>query len=680
MADDNAIAQMAADNRAKREAKDFGANQIRDRYQQGLKSLRSEQHQFWLNHAFIMGEQWVYWNTERRSLDQVPRDPDRVRVTINKMWPASRTVISKLVSRELSFEVPPTGADDASLKGARTAEAILVNLAREHDWEGMREDLNWYAWKGGTAAVAIEWDAQAGTPLGMTDTGISFGTGDTVETALSITDFVVEPGVRNAETAKWWIKAIGFPPETVKDMYGLKELPQSDASAAMTPFQAKLQTDQSRGDFNVPLTLVLVYFERPNPSSPEGRVISVVGDKVVDEAPWPFPFKDRLNIVIIRETRIGNRWTGETVVTMARSVQSALNQSWSSIIEHMKLAGNARLFYPASLSDQIEQLTDLPGEAIPIPDGTSPPQYTSPPQMPSWWIEQPGRLTEQMDDILGVHAASRGEAPQNIQSGLGVSILIEQDSTPIGRLSKENALAFGRLSSMALQIYAFKVKERRKSVVQTPGQPAETVHWSGKDLQGQTTAIVPTDAIVPRSRAAQQQFAKDALQMGLITTLPQFLKLAEIPGSRDILEATNPDVAKARSENAAMALGEIELPEDFDNHKIHIEEHLVFMKSAKWRSLDKKTQDIYRKHNQAHSTLDAEQLGKQVAANQMSPVLGQAAQATGQAPIAPGAAPSAPPSPDAGVNGPVTSASNELGAAVQGQNPGVDPNIIQQAT
>lgn len=676
MATDNEMADKAAASAGKREEKKFDAAAVRDRYTRGVKSIRSEQHQYWLNHSFIMGEQWVYWNSERRVLDQVPRDPDRVRITVNKMWPASRTVISKLTSRELQFEVPPTAADDATIRGARTGESILVNVSREHEWEGIREDANWFAWKGGTAAISIEWDAQAGIPLGVTDLGLPFGTGDTVETALGITDFVVEPGVRNGETAKWWIKNIAYPPSTVQDMFDMDVEPAADASAALTPFQAKMNSEQERGDVIVPMTLVLTLFERPNPSCPAGRVVSVVGGAIVDEAEWPFPFKDRLNLVILRETRVGNRWTGETVVTMARSVQSALNQSWSSIVEHMKLAGNARLFYPASLADQIDQLTDLPGEAIPIPDGTLIPQYTSPPQMPAWWIEQPQVLGEQMDDILGVHAATRGEAPQNIQSGLGVSILIEQDSTPIGRLSKETALAFGRLGTMALQIYEVKVKERRKAIVTTPGQPAESVQWTGKDLQGQTTAVVPTDAIVPRSRAAQQQFAKDALQAGLITTLPQFLKLAEIPGSRDILEATNPDVSKARSENASMALGEIEIPEDFDDHKIHIGEHLDFMKSAKWRSLDQKAKDVFRKHNQAHATLDAEQLGKQVSANQISPVLGQAAQANGQIPIAPGAVPPPPPGPEDAVNGPQAGAAADLAGAVQQGNPGVAPGIV----
>lgn len=650
----------------KKPSKDaFGAAQVRELLSKGAADLQADRYEYFLNTAFLAGEQWIWLNPVTRTLAELPRDPDRVRTQVNRLRPASRTIVSKLVSRELDFEVPPTGADDSTIRGARTAEAILAAVRRDHDWEGVREDAYQAAWKAGTAAICIDWDPAAGKPAGFGPSGSALNTGDTSETALSVVEFVVEPGVRNAEFARWWMKVIALPPEQVQAMYPDKfpEAPGADATAGTTPLQQKLLAIHQGRDTStqVSLTLLLTYYERPNPLCPEGRILTVVGEQVVDEKPWYFPWKDRLNLVILKETREEGKWKGSTILTTARPVQTALNQSWSSIVEHMKEAGNARLYIPQSMIDMIEEMTDLPGEFVPYPDGQSPPQYASPPSMPDWWIRQPEMLAAEIDDILGVHEASRGDAPKNIESGLGLSILIEQDATPIGRMTKEGALAWGRLASMTLKLYEARVAETRSSVIRTPGQPPRTAKWTGKDLKGQTEAIVPIDAVMPRSRAAQQQFAKDALQMGIITTFAQYVKLADVPGHADMLEAVSPDIAKARRENHTMSLGQPAIPEPFDKHPEHIEEHLSFMKSEEWDLMDEEARQIFRDHNQAHANYDAEALGKQLSKAQVSPVLAAAADANGAAPL---------PLPDAANAAAGEMAPADAGAAAAGPEGG----------
>jgi hypothetical protein len=73
-----------------------------------------------------------------------------------------------------------------------------------------------------------------------------------------------------------------------------------------------------------------------------------------------------------------------------------------------------------------ENWSDEAGEFI-FHDGDEPWQWVSPPPMPDWWQRLPGDLAAQMDDTIGIHEVSRGEAPVNIESGLGLSILAEQD-------------------------------------------------------------------------------------------------------------------------------------------------------------------------------------------------------------------------------------------------------------
>ena len=577
-------------------------------------------------------DQWVHVNRVTHRLEQVPEDPDRVRATINVMWPNSRTIMSKLTQRELQFEVPPNSADDVAIAGSKVAESIIEAVKDEHQWETLRESVGWSSWKGGTAAICVDWDPKRGKPTALMDDGRLLPSGDTVETALSLAEFVVEPGARIAGRARWWIKAQALPPAQVKAEYGLSDEPAADATAGLSALEGKLVAATATGQHgpgdvaSTPLTLVLTYYERPNPATPKGKVEVVVGDKTVwGPKEWPFPFVDYLNLATCRETVIENQWLGETVLSVARPVQVAFNAAWSNILEHSDIAGNARLLMPESSLQLAEQYSDVIGEQIPFMDGMSTPSWLSPPQLPAWLLQMPAQLRAELDNIMGVHDISRGSAPANIESGYGLAVLAEQDATPIGKMAKSQAEMWGRVASMVLKIYEAEVDEERSAVIRVPGSPPDTVTWSGKDIAGQTEAKVPLDLVLPRSRAAMMQLAEKALQMGMLETIEDFSRVAELPGERDLIDAIRPDVARARRENHHMALGHVRIPEDWDDHEIHIHEHDTFRKSARYDALPPETKELFALHVQAHETLAAEEAGAaQMRANVGGPALAAA--------------------------------------------------------
>lgn len=597
------------------------AKDVVEKYDVAVQTVHAEIQDYWLNTAFLSGHQWVYFNPASRRLDRWEGDPERVKAVANRIWPATRTNISKLTQRELTFNVLPTAPDDATMRGAGTAEAILHDIHRRHSWEDIRARNARSTWLGGTAAICVDWDATAGNQVDQ-----ETFTGDTVETPLSIAEFVVEPGSRDPVRARYWIKAQALPPKQVQATYKLKDEPPADATAGLSPLQGSLMAGMDGRDSTRPeLTRVLTYYERPNNANLKGTVAVVVDGKFVDAPkPWPFPFKDRLNFAVTYETQRDTTWAGETVVTMARPIQVLYNLAQSSIAEHLKNAGNARLAVPQSSMDMMESFSDLPGEMIPFPDGSEVPKWLSPPQMPGWWETYPQKLEIIMDDLMGVHDVSRGTAPTNIESGYGLSILAEHDSTPIGRMIKSQSEAWSDVGTMCLQLYSTMVKESRTSMIRTPGQVPEVVKWSGKELQGQTQAFVPEDAILPRSRAAMQAMAEKMVQMGLIQDIETYVALVELPGQHELLDRSRPDAAKARRENSLMAIKQVCIPADFDDHTIHIAEHNVFRKSARYERMSPELRNIVDTHIQAHQTMAAELAGQARQAAAIDPMLATA--------------------------------------------------------
>lgn len=597
---------------------------VQERYDAGLKAIRPQVSEYWLNHAFIGGNQWLWYNSKRGYVEPYPRDSERVRATVNRLWPDSRTVTSKLLQRELTFEVMPTGADDATLRGAATAQAVLEDYRIAHDWEAVRARNAWATWKGGTAVIAVDWDPKAGAPITVVGAEDAVYEGDTVETALSIAEVVVEPGVKDPERARWWIKAQALPPEEVQNLYGLDETPAPNATQGLGPFQQKMMAENYgvSSETQADLTLVLTLYERPNPKSEKGQVLVLVGEDIVHKSEWPFPWTDHLNFAVTYETENETRWTGDTVVTMARPIQVLYNAAWSSLIEHTKQAGNARMAVPESSIDLMDSMTDRPGEQIPFPDGMTPPSWLSPPMLPNWVLDQPVKLRDEIDDLLGVHDVSRGEAPVNIESGYGLSVLAEQDNTPIGKMAKSAAHAWAKVASMVLELVADRVTTTRQAAVEAPaGRAPETVNWTGESLMGQTRATIPLDFVLPRNRAAQQATADKMVQMGLIQDVETYTAVAELPGQANLVDRMRPDVAKARRENHMIAVGVVQIPAPFDDHAQHIAEHNVFRKSERWDRMTEEQQKVMNDHIQAHEVMAAEQAGQARAAAAVDPML-----------------------------------------------------------
>lgn len=632
---------------------------IRDKYITSTQALRKEQYEYTVNRSFLAGEQWCYYDGSRNTLRQLPREPSRTRVTLNKLWPSSRNIMSRVLSRPFAFEVEPTDSDDATVRGAQTSKSVVRDLAREHNWQQLREETAWNTWLGGTAVISLDWDPAGKSAVGhLPDSGKPYGNGDVTESALSILEVAWEPGIRDAERGYWWIRAQALPPSEVQMQYGLDYLPQADAQGTSTPLTQKLLSDNRASGPTPNLCLVLTVYVRPSRALKKGLVATVVGNRFVDEPkPWPFPFDDRLNMVVLRETKVSGRATGDTVFSAAVPVQTAFNASWSLIIEHLKLAGNARLLVPDASLDGIDDLTDLPGEIVPWNSAAGvPPGYLAPPQLPQYILEQPLQLAAQMDDILGIHDVSRGSAPKNIESGVGLGILVEQDATPMGQLTKEIAAGFERFGSMVLKLYEAKVKDTRKARIQIPGQVPETVQWSGKALMGQTSVVLPPDTVVPRSRAAQMAMAERLSTLGAFgppgaMNMQMFARVADLPDADDLLEGIDADDAKASRENHLLSIGQVCVPTDFDDHAKHIERHNWFRKTTRYEAMPDELRQIVDMHVQAHETMAAEELGKKVAAQNIHPVLGAAPTANGtQLPPmgAPAPGPAAPPNPGGG--------------------------------
>lgn len=589
-------------------AKDEAAEKIVERWRKGQSDISDVCNKTWLTRAYLAGQQWVQRDTFTDHLREMPRNPDRVRATINRMGPDSRRVIAKLTASPLRFEVTPETPDDAARRGAALGTAILADTVREHDWQGHYVDHAWTTWEGGVGLVWVEWDGKAGKEAGRDERGRKIGTGEVCITIGSPTETATVPGTRDIRFAPWAIRAIATPPEEAMENYGLKTLPKADSIASTTYLTRAMRA--GRQSVAPETTTVLVEYRRPFHDR-EGKIIHVIGGEVVREEEWYYPFDDRLPIGVARVVQVPGRWVGQAVVWDAIEVQTLYNAAWSAIIEHAKLAGNARLMYPMGSIDDPRDLTDTAGEHLQYNAiASSKPEWLSPPQLANWLVESPAKLEMAMNTILGVEDVFRGKAPANIESGAGLAILEENNVTPIGAFADQMARCWGDVGRMTLRLYEKFVTETRTARVEVPGRPPVVMKWKGKSLVGQTQAVVPQDAGTATSKAARMTMALQLLQnFPDDVTFEQFSQIADLPII--VHDTVDPQIAKAERENYLMEQNIAAVVDEIDDHTKHIAVLERFMLTERFEQLDDEAQNLVREHRKAHINYMASAAGQE---------------------------------------------------------------------
>src|SRR5215510_11314922 len=80
---------------------------IRERWDRSQRATRRVRELAAVNHAFLQSQMWLFWNRQTSRLEELPREPSRVRASVARVGPDSRRIIAKLMRRELVFDVPP---------------------------------------------------------------------------------------------------------------------------------------------------------------------------------------------------------------------------------------------------------------------------------------------------------------------------------------------------------------------------------------------------------------------------------------------------------------------------------------------------------------------------------------------------------------------------------------------
>lgn len=480
---------------------------VLDRLDRGRRWMKEDAHKVRLCQKFLEGDAYWYLDNKgglnyQETMRGVSggRPNHRIRNRYNFIRPMVDAKVSSSTTRVPGYEVNPSSTDPEDAAGAKLAEKI-VRMGYE-DWylRETRVKAVTTAIGGGGAAFALPYfDPMVGpfrlVPGAEGEKDRLVGEGEIKVLLGDRNEVYWEPGV-DFYHSRWYGWESARPISEVVGMDGYLGPAELSADASLSD----IATDKP----NENMVMVTLYFERPSPRFPQGRMLTIAnGAQIAPEGPYPLrhagqvidkPCIHRLSYRLNprNDRDLGLTWE---LIDFQRTVQDAYNKS----IELKNRALNLRMMAPRGSLKQAP--TDEPGGIDYYdPVGGFKPEWERAPD-PAILGQLQNILDRTLNDMRYVAADTDVDAQPNVAQG-AVQAVIQQAanrwSSFIGDLARFDSSVARHCLLLAQEHYS---EERVLKVRGRFGWEPEA-SFRGADIMGQVDVTVNPATIETRSRQA----------------------------------------------------------------------------------------------------------------------------------------------------------------------------------
>tara|TARA_Y100000310_G_scaffold158346_1_gene157770 strand:+ start:307 stop:1137 length:831 start_codon:yes stop_codon:yes gene_type:complete len=269
--------------------------------------------------------------------------------------------------------------------------------------------------------------------------------------------------------------------------------------------------------------------------------------------------------------------------------------------------------------------------------------------LPGWVEREPYRLKDLIESLSGVHSVSKGEN-KGLMSGRQAAVVLAADRQKWGPTIRSLAHAVEHSSELALALWKnYGPIEQTIDIYGPTGSPMDVLLFHKDFVPDRIKVRIETSMLMPYNEEVRRQQINEAWQIGAIPDLQMYWRLNRHGEMGRLLGADEPSRAQARKEQDMMMMTQqISQVYPHEDHPIHVDEHLEWLRSPEWYDLPDELKQITIAHLNMHI---------QMMQNPMNPVLAGAS-----------------PMPQLGAGqGGMNLAPTMNGAAGAMSNPGVSP-------
>ena len=604
-----------------------------------LEKRRTErsvlEHQWTLNANFLVGNQYCEINPYRGDIEQLEPVYDWLeRETFNQIAPLIETRIANLKKINYMMKVKPATNELDDYAKAETSTSVLQHTQRVTDFETKKNTMiNWNELTGNCFWLSW-WDKDKGEKYAVEEIFDidEDGNQKKKETAYFqgdldyglITPYELYPESIFKQTIEAQRSIILEQVKTVEDiydLYGVKVEGSEIETFELTP----VGSGGGFGYENTTVTIghrtidnaekVITYFERPSKHKPNGQMIIIIGDKeLVYYGDLPY---GRIPIVQSVCIEVAGQFFGKSAIERLIPIQRAYNGCVNRIHEYIKhIAIGSYITEEGSIDiEEYEQNGQAPGAMLVYKQGSSAPIPIPNGNLPQEIMTERFNLKTDMEYAAGVSQLMvYGNTPSGVTSGTAISNLMEIDNTRLSLTGDNIRNSVRKLAILWLEIYKKYATTHRIVNYVGGNNIGKAIVWNHEDINSYDVDYVTENELLMSEDKQKENFF-NAFNMGLFTEadgrIPERVKQKALEYMKcgnytEIMSINQLQIQSAQRENVFFENGVLPEVSDFDEHEIHIEEHLRYVLQMDFQILKKKKpeyakalEDHLRKHKAA---------------------------------------------------------------------------------
>lgn len=611
--------------------------------------------QWILNSNFLSGHQNCEIRVSDNTIQDVPplHDCDSHEV-FNCIKPLYDTRVANLMSVNYDMTVKPATNELDDYQKAQISTKLLRYTQSHLDFQHIKDSMIHYVERFGNCFVMSWWDASAGDivahiALDKPDDDSDAGT-LTVNTDIHEGDLaigIISPFELYADN----LNAVGMElqrsiiidqimdVERIYDIYGV-DVDGHECDAYVTaPRNGAGDLGLNIATFAQVTTTVknsehvLTYFERASRRYPRGRFAVMIGDNLIKYSELPY---DDIPITVIKCKEETGCFYGKSIVDELIPLQRSYNGVKNHIHDYFKHAVDPVLLVPNGSLPNVDDYRDRgvePGEVIPYnpASGGSVPHWLDYPDIPGGLAEEAAQLKADMEYSAGVSQLMVYGQVANGTSGKAIESRRQIDSTRMSLTAENIRNAVIKMSKLWLAIYKRYASGNRTLRIVGDNDIGNAVVWCREDITSFDIRY-DTENELKNSEENQKQTFMEALQLGLFTDengiLPQdvkrhAIKVMKVGNYSDTLTADELQKHAAQRENSYFDCGVIPQFGKYDDHAIHVEEHMKYIMQMSFDVMKRKNPQ-YAGEFEAHVDAHLAQLAASVNAQKQNAALATA--------------------------------------------------------
>ncbi len=580
--------------------------------------------QWELNINFLSGNQYCYVNKRGEIFDEDSDFSWQNKGVFNHIAPIIETRLAKFYRVTPVIAVRPKSDDDKDVTDATLAEKLVDSAFKNIQIENVvKQVINW-AEVCGTAFYKVVWDNFGGNKIGTVD-GKDVYEGEVKVIAVSpfeiYPDNLYKEDINECDSI---IHAKVVKVDEIKKLYGVEVLGEEIDVFGSTDSNGLGINKNSTTRKISNAQIVIEKYEKPTMEFPNGRLITVAGNKLLyyGELPYKNGKNGQRTYPFIKQVSVSvsGSFFGASIIERLIPVQRAYNAVKNRKHEFLNRLSMGVLSVEDGSID-VDDLVDeglSPGKILVYRQGSKAPEIMENKALPPDFNDEEEKLLSEFVIISGVSDVSTSSQNAKISSGSALQILISQDNermTVIAEGIRQNYLL---ISKHILRLYSQFISGVKPIKVLTEFNRTKILYADNKTANSDDVYLESENELLYTPSQKKEMIFK-LYNSGLLLDEDGNLrpstkeKVLALLGYKELdyqkgLARLHEE--KAQSENEKIKNKMVEVDE-LDEHSIHADEHVrYFLSEYESLTLKEKENLFYhvKQHKERITTLKDKEL------------------------------------------------------------------------